>query len=95
MMTRNEALQILASDNRFAQLTAGEALEHLTQAFKIALEPRDLAFFEFHAPEPSHEVARACLAGWVWTGDENSDQRQKPHWEKLERQVVRDVIRKN
>ncbi|MFZ5561665.1 MAG: hypothetical protein ACOY41_09115 [Pseudomonadota bacterium] len=95
MMTREEALQILATDQQFAQLTAGEALNRLSQAFKVALEPRDLAFFEFHAPEPSHEVARACLGGRVWRGDENSDQRQKPHWEQLERKVVREVIRKN
>lgn len=95
MMTRQDALQIIATDAQFAQLTAGEVLTQLTRAFTLALEPRDLAFFEFHGAEPSHEVARACLGGRVWHGDENSNQRQKPHWEKLERRVVREVIRKN
>lgn len=97
MMTRTEALQSLASDHRFALLTAGEALEHLTQAYKIALEPRDLAFFEFHGEEPCIEVARACLSGHVWHGDEScevSDKPRKPHWHKLEQEVTRDVIDK-
>lgn len=98
-MTRQDALQLLAGNNRFANVTAGEALYCLTQAFKIALDPRDLAFFEFHAADPCHEVARACAAGHVWHGDENggetSGQPRKPHWRTLERDVVTDVIRKN
>lgn len=94
MMTRTEALQILGTDQRYSQMTAGEALASLTQAFKIALEPRDLAFFDFHAEEPCHEVARACLAGHVWTGCDET-QKQKPHWRKLEQEVVQEVIRKN
>lgn len=97
-MTRQDALLLLASDNRFLNLTAGEALRQLTQAFKVALDARDLAFFEFHGEDPCHEVARACAAGHVWHGDEScevSDKPRKPHWGKLEREVVPDVIRKN
>lgn len=97
-MTRREALQLLATDPKFTPLTAGAALRHLTQAFKVALEPRDLAFFEFHGEEPCMEVARACLAGRVWHGDESctaSERPRKPHWQTLEREVVPEVIRKN
>lgn len=93
MMTRNEALQQLATAHKYAQMTAGGALASLTQAFKNALEPRDFAFFEFHSEEPCHEVARAALAGHVWHGCDES-QKQKPHWRKLEQEVMREVIRK-
>lgn len=97
-MSREEALRQLATDSRTLGLTAGEALRQLTQAYKVALDARDLAFFEFHAEEPCHEVARACAAGHAWTGDERceaSDKPRKPHWHKLEQEVVPQVIRKN
>lgn len=97
-MTRDEALHQLATDNRTLGLTAGEALRQLTQAYKIALDPRDLAFFEFHGEDPCHEVARACAAGHHWRGDEScedTDKPRKPHWNKLEQDVVPQVIRKN
>jgi hypothetical protein len=94
-MTRSEALQSLATEARFAQLTAGQALQALTHAYQVALDKRDLAFFEFHAEDPCHEVARACLGGHVWRGDENNPQRAKPHWRQLEKEVVPEVVRKN
>lgn len=96
-MTRQDALQLLAADQRYRGLTAGDALRQLSQAFQIALEPRDLAFFEFHRDDPCHEVARACAAGHVWHGDENGESGaapRKPHWHKLEQDVVPQVIRK-
>lgn len=97
-MTRQDALHQLATDPRTTGLTASDALRQLTQAFKVALEARDLAFFEFHAEEPCHEVARACAAGHAWHGDENGEtanKPRKPHWHKLEQEVVPQVIRKN
>lgn len=97
-MTRQDALHHLATDPRTAGLTAGTALRRLTQAFKVALEPRDLAFFEFHAEDPCHEVARACAAGHAWHGDESGDaanRPRRPHWHTLEQEVVAQVIRKN
>lgn len=97
-MTRQDALHHLATDTRTAGLTAGDALRRLTQAFKVALDPRDLAFFEFHAEDPCHEVARACAAGHAWRGDEScedTNKPRKPHWHKLEQEVVPQVIRKN
>lgn len=96
-MTRHEALQQLATDPRYLGLTAGEALRQLSQAFQIALVARDLAFFELHRDDPCHEVARACAGGHVWRGDENGESAaatRKPHWNKLEQQVVPQVIRK-
>lgn len=97
-MTRDEALQILASDHGFAQLTASEAIRSLSQAFQLALEPRDLAFFEFHGKEPCIEVARACRAGHVWHPDESceaGEHPRKPRWHALEQEVVPQVVRKN
>lgn len=94
-MTRQDALHHLATAPRTAGLTAGDALLQLTQAFKVALDARDLAFFEFHAPEPCHEVARACAAGHAWHGDESREERNKPHWRGLEQEILPQVIRKN
>lgn len=97
-MTRPEALYQLAHDARYANITAGEALRRLSHAFQVALEPRDLAFFEFHHEEPCHEVARACAGGRRWRGDESctaEEKPRKPHWRALEHEVVPEVIRKN
>lgn len=97
-MTRQDALQLLARDSRYRNLTAGEVLFQLTQAFKVALDSRDVAFFEFHGDEPCQEVARACAAGHVWHGNENGAMNRrlrKPHWQGLQQSVVPDVIRKN
>lgn len=96
-MTRHDALLLLATDKRYGDLTAGDALRQLRQAFQIALTPRDLAFFEFHRDDPCHEVARACAGGHVWRGDESGESVEaprKPHWHKLEQEVVPQVIRK-
>lgn len=97
-MTRPEALHQLAHDTRYATVTAGQALYRLSRAFQVALEPRDLAFFDFHREEPCHEVARACAAGHNWHGDESGDSEgrpRKPHWRALEQEVLPEVIRKN
>jgi hypothetical protein len=96
-MTRDEALQILATDHGYAQMTAHEAIHSLTQAFQRALESRDLAFFEFHGEDPCIEVARACRAGHVWHPTEScttGEPPRKPRWHALEQEVVPQVIRK-
>lgn len=92
-MTRDEALHHLATDHRYAMVTAGEAVHGLTQAYALALTPRDLAFLEFHGEEPCHEAARACAAGHVWHG--GSGERDKPRWHALEQEVLPQVVRKN
>jgi hypothetical protein len=95
-MTRDEALQHLATDNRYAMMTAGEAVHGLSQAYAVALTSRDLAFLEFHGEDPCHEVARACAAGHVWHGGcGDGDKPRKPHWRALEQEVVPQVVRKN
>lgn len=80
MMTRSEALQSLADSLKFSHLTAGEAVEHLSKAIRLALEPEDQEFFREHAEEPCHEVARACQAGRIWHGNENFDARRPSRW---------------
>lgn len=97
-MNRPEALRQLGHDPRYASFTAGEALDRLSHAFQVALEPRDLAFFAFHRDEPCHEVARACAGGHRWRGDESRDAAERlrrPHWHGLEQMVLPAVIRKN
>lgn len=95
-MTREEALQHLATDSHYATLTAGAAVHSLTQAYARALTPRDLAFLDFHGEDPCHEVARACAAGHVWHGGcGDGDKPRKPHWHTLEQEVVAQVLRKN
>jgi len=71
MRSRENALSHLAADTRFASLTAGQALASLTPSWSQALDERDQHFFQHHANDPCHEVARACSAGYVWHGDEN------------------------
>lgn len=96
-MNREDALRQLATERRFSTATAGETLQGLSQAFQIALAPRDLAFFEFHREEPCHEVARACAAGHAWHGDESGDRGdtpRKPHWHRLEQETLQRVTRK-
>lgn len=95
-MTRDEALQHLATDKRYATLTAGAAVRQLTQAFARALTPRDLAFLDFHGEDPCHEVARACAAGHVWHGGSGEGEKpRKPHWHAREQAVLPRVVRKN
>lgn len=77
MMNREHALNTLASDFRFANLTAGQALDTLSQSMRVALEHKDTEFFREHAEDPCHEVARACRAHWVWHGDENYHAKQQ------------------
>lgn len=96
-MTRDEALQILSTDHGYAQLTAGAAIRSLTQALQRALEPADMAFFEFHGDEPCIEVARACRAGRVWHPAERceaGDPPRKPRLHAIAQDVVPQVIRK-
>lgn len=76
MMNREHALDMLASDMRYAQLTAGQAMDHLPPSMRMVLEHKDTAFFKAHAEDPCHEVARACRAHWIWHGDENPHTRQ-------------------
>ncbi|MES2918852.1 MAG: hypothetical protein V4729_09575 [Pseudomonadota bacterium] len=96
-MTREDALRQLATEPRFSTVTAGDALQGLSQAFQLALTPRDLAFFEFHRDDPCHEVARACAGGHNWRGDEtcdSGDKPRKPHWRRLEQETLEKVTRK-
>jgi hypothetical protein len=71
MINRIKALNTLAENQRYANLTAGQAVTSLSQTLRLALEFQDRAFFIEHAAEPCHEVARACRANRVWHGDEN------------------------
>lgn len=71
MRSRESTLDHLAVDMRFASLTAGQALASLTPSMSLTLEQKDQHFFQRHADDPCHEVARACSAGHIWHGDEN------------------------
>ena len=71
MRSRENTLSHLAGDMRFASLTAGQALTDMSPSMNWALDEEDQRFFQRHADDPCHEVARACRAGHVWHGDEN------------------------
>ena len=71
MNSRDKVLDYLATDYHFAGLTAGEALAGMAPATVSLLFQEDRHFFDVHADEPCHEVARACHAGHVWHGNEN------------------------
>ncbi len=71
MLNRDSTLSHLASDTRYALMTASQALASLTPSVSLSLESRDRHFFKHHGEDPCHEVARACMAGHVWHGDEN------------------------
>lgn len=71
MIDRSKALDMLAADGRFAQVTAGQALARMSVSMRMALQFEDRAFFIEHAADPCHEVARACRADRVWHGDES------------------------
>lgn len=71
MNSREKILEYLATDNRVAGLTAGEALAGITPNTILFLSQKDQHFFSHHGDDPCHEVARACNAGHVWHGDEN------------------------
>lgn len=71
MNSREHVLEHLAAEMRIADLTAAQALASLTPAMRQWMTQEDQNFFNRHADEPCHEVARACKAGHVWHGDEN------------------------